>query len=56
MPDLKDGRDYEDALLTEAAGDIPVAEGNFSKEVEDRTGEGDKILRKMLSTPPNPRK
>ena len=56
MTKLKSGRDHANAQLIEAAGDIPVAEGSFSKEVEDRTGEGDEILRKMLNTPRSPRK
>ena len=55
MPKLKKDRDAENAKLAETSGDIPVAEGSFSEEAEDGVEEGDKILRKMLDTPPKPR-
>ena len=53
MPELKNGRDDENTRLAETSGDMPMAEGNVSKE--DGVQEGDEILRKMLDTPPNPR-
>ena len=56
MPALKVRRDAENARLAEGYGDIPIAEGSVSKEAGDGPEEGDKILGKMLNTPPNPRK
>ena len=56
MPTLKNGRDVVNAELAEKAGDIPIAEASLLEESENGAEEGDKLLRKMLDTPPNPRK